>query len=283
MESLGDGSGPVSVPPPGWTLPQSSVRAVGVERVLPSGQQPTEAALRWRLRAASLDYLIVYAGYLLACLLLRWRVAEIGHLILLTLAVAAYHFALESRDGQTIGKRRYGLRVVSVDGRAASPKAIAIRSVLRVIDQVPVCYLSGLVNMVRTGPERRQRLGDVVAETKVIAVDGVAARRGTAGWMLPTATVLAAVVSALFAYGLAESGNQPLNATQGAQFITGCERSAAAAVVDCGCLLSRLEADGYNTLNSLKDLIAQLTSEQANGQNGPARNEVISAGLGCRH
>jgi uncharacterized RDD family membrane protein YckC len=282
MESLGESSQPASVAPPGWSSPRPLVRVLAEEPVLPSGQQATEAALRWRLRAASLDYMIVYAGYLLVCLILHWRVADLGHVILLTLAVAAYHFALESRGGQTIGKRRYGLRVVSVDGGSPSPKAIAIRSALRVIDQIPVFYLSGLISMVRTGPARRQRIGDVVAETKVIAVDGVAARRGTAGWMLPTATVLAMLLSALFVYGVAESGNRPLDATQQAEFIAGCERSSGAALVNCGCLLSRLEADGYDTPNSLRNLMVQDSSEQLNGQNGPARRELVAAALACR-
>lgn len=216
------------------------------------------------------------------CLLLHWRVADIGHVVLLTLAVAAYHFVLESRDGQTVGKRRYGLRVVAADGGAPTAKAIAIRSVLRVIDQIPVFYLSGLISMVRTGPARRQRIGDVVAETKVIAVDGVAARRGTAAWMLPTATVLAMLFSAVFVYRVAESGNQPLNATQRAEFIAGCERSSGAALVDCGCLLSRLEAGGYVSVNSLRNLMAQAGSEELNGQAGPARNVLAGAVLACR-
>jgi uncharacterized RDD family membrane protein YckC len=282
MEVLGQSSPGASVAPPGWSAPQAAP-VVAAEPVLPSGQQPTEAALRWRLRAASLDYLIVYSGYLLLCLMLHWRVAQLGHLILLTLAVALYHFVLESRDGQTIGKRRYGLRVVAVDGGPVSPKAVAIRSVLRVIDQVPVCYLSGLISMLRTGPARRQRIGDVAAETKVIAVDGVAARRGTAGWMLPTATVLAMLFSALFVYEVAEAGNRPLNSVQQAQFVAGCERSSGAAVVDCGCLLTRLEADGYNTLNSLKDLVAQASSEELNGQDGPARRELATTSDACRN
>jgi uncharacterized RDD family membrane protein YckC len=289
MESLGESARPVSVAPPGWTglpvltSPQSTLDdAPAVERVSSGDQQPTEAALRWRLRAASLDYLIVYCGFLLLCLVLHWRVADIGHLLLLTVAVAAYHFVLESRDGQTIGKRRYGLRVVSVDGGPASPKEVALRSVLRVIDQFPVCYASGLISLVRTGPARRQRIGDVAAGTKVIAVDGIAARRGTPGWMLPTATILAFLASALLVYGVAEAGNQPLNGTQTAQFVAGCERSSGGAFVDCNCLLNRLEADGYVTLNSLRDLAAQANSGQLGGQDGRGRQDLAAAALACR-
>jgi uncharacterized RDD family membrane protein YckC len=159
------------------------------------------------MRAARLDNLIVYGGYLLACLLLHWQVATIAHLICLAMAGAAYHFAFEARDGQTLGKRRYGIRVVAADGGPASPRAVAIRSVVRIVDSLPVCYLSGLISMLRTGPARRQRIGDIVAGTIVVAVDGRAARHGTPPWMLSVATLGAVVVSALSVIGVAEAGH----------------------------------------------------------------------------
>jgi uncharacterized RDD family membrane protein YckC len=34
-------------------------------------------------------------------------------------------FALESRDGQTIGKRHYGIRVLSIDDQRPTSKAMA--------------------------------------------------------------------------------------------------------------------------------------------------------------
>jgi len=148
-----------------------------------------DAAVRWRVRAARIDSLIVYGAYLLVCLLLHWRVANATHLLWLAVAGVAYHFIFEARDGQTIGKRRYGIRVVAADGGPASPKAVAIRSVVRVIDSMPVCYVSGLISMLRTGPARRQRIGDIAAGTIVVAVDGRAASQGTPGWMLPAATL----------------------------------------------------------------------------------------------
>ena len=159
------------------------------------------------MRAARVDNLIVYGGYLLVCLLLHWQVASVTHLVWLAVAGVAYHFAFEARDGQTLGKRRYGIRVVAADGGPASPRAVAIRSVVRIVDSLPVCYVSGLVSMVRTGPARRQRIGDIAAGTIVVAVDGRAARQGTPGWMLPVATVGAVIVSALSVIGV--GGGRP--------------------------------------------------------------------------
>jgi hypothetical protein len=116
-----------------------------------------EAAVRWRLGAARIDTVIVYGAYLVLCAVAHWRVTSPDHLLVLGVGSVAYHFVLESRDGQTLGKRRYGIRVVDVDGGPAAQKAILVRSVLRIIDQLPVWYASGLVSMIRTGPPAAHR------------------------------------------------------------------------------------------------------------------------------
>lgn len=245
------------------------------------GQPPAQAAVRWRIGAAVVDNLIVYGLYLLVCLLLHWQVANLEHLLILLLLDVLYHFVLESRDGQTIGKRHYGIRVVSLDDQPPSPKAIAMRSVLRIVDSLPVWYLSGLVNMVRTGPERRQRIGDVAAETKVVAVAGRAAASGTPGWYLPIATLVALALSILATIGILRAGHEPLTTTQQAQFVTGCENTDG-ALVDCQCLLNRLQADGYTSVDSIKSLSSDGAAERAAGQRGPALVELTADALACR-
>ncbi len=162
------------------------------------------------MRAARIDNLIVYGGYLLVAMLLNWRLASVTSVILPALAAAAYHFVFEARGGQTIGKRRYGIRVVAADGGPASPRAVAIRSVVRIFDSLPLCYLVGLISMVRTGSGRRQRIGDIAAGTIVVAVDGRAATQGTPRWMLPAATLVAVIVSALSMVALAGPDRQAL-------------------------------------------------------------------------
>jgi uncharacterized RDD family membrane protein YckC len=79
-----------------------------------------------------------------------------------------YFFATESGDGQTVGKKLMKLRVVRADGRPAGMAEIAVRTILRVVDN----YLVGLIVMLATG-DRRQRIGDLAAGT--IVVDASAA------------------------------------------------------------------------------------------------------------
>lgn len=270
-----------SVPPPGWHGPQALAPTVPVAPQSGVAQPPTEAAVRWRIGAAVIDNLVVYALYLLVCLVLHWRVENLEHLLFLLVLGVLYHLALESRDGQTIGKRRYGIRVVSVDDHPPTAKAIAVRSALRSIDSLPLWYLSGLVSMVRTGPDRRQRIGDVAAGTKVVAVAGHAAASGTPGWLLPVAALCALAISAFAAIGIAEAGHEPLSSAQQAQFVTGCENTGG-AVVDCQCVLNRLEADGYTTLDSLRAVISQAQAERTSGQPGVALRELTNVTLACR-
>src|SRR3954471_8312777 len=70
-------------------------------------------------------------------------------------------------DGQTIGKRQLGLRVVRDGGYSIGFAAAGIRNIMRAIDMQPgVLYLFGITSAVlsKTG----KRLGDMVAGTVVI-------------------------------------------------------------------------------------------------------------------
>jgi uncharacterized RDD family membrane protein YckC len=77
-----------------------------------------------------------------------------------------YYFALESGDGQTLGKKLMKLRVVRADGRPAGMNEVAVRTVLRVVDGIGL-YIVGLIVMLATG-QRRQRLGDMAAGTIIV-------------------------------------------------------------------------------------------------------------------
>jgi uncharacterized RDD family membrane protein YckC len=69
-------------------------------------------------------------------------------------------------NGQTIGKRRAGLRVIGPDGEPARFIAVLIRNLLRPVDLLPGTYALGFVMMFLTPSS--QRLGDLAAGTYVV-------------------------------------------------------------------------------------------------------------------
>ncbi len=88
--------------------------------------------------------------------------------ILYLILLAAYYFASETLAGQTAGKALLGLRVLRQDGAPATGGQIAVRTLLRLIDELPAFYLAGFIVMLVTGRHRRQRLGDMGAGTIVV-------------------------------------------------------------------------------------------------------------------
>lgn len=55
--------------------------------------------------------------------------------------VLVYYFGFEVAVGQTVGKRLLGLRVTRADGSRPSVAAIAMRTLLRLVDWLPALYL----------------------------------------------------------------------------------------------------------------------------------------------
>ena len=79
----------------------------------------------------------------------------------------AYSVACEVwLDGQTLGKRALGLRVVKADGTPVTWLPSVVRNLLRVVDILPGVYGVGLVSTL-VDPHAR-RLGDIVAGTMVV-------------------------------------------------------------------------------------------------------------------
>ena len=79
-----------------------------------------------------------------------------------------YYICLEGTYGQTLGKMALGLVVVTEGGGAIDYGAAAIRTLLRLVDVLPVFYLLGFVVMLLT--DRTQRVGDIAADTVVVRV-----------------------------------------------------------------------------------------------------------------
>ena len=141
-----------------------------------------------RVAAAIVDLLIVSAGAV-AILVAGDSLSgeRQGALSAVILGWALYYFfALESGEGQTVGKKLMKIRVVCADGRPAGMREVAVRTILRVVDN----YLVGLIVMLATG-DRRQRVGDLAAGTIVVDASGpmVAAAAAPAAVAEPEAEV----------------------------------------------------------------------------------------------
>ena len=80
-----------------------------------------------------------------------------GIAVLLTFAVAWSYFILLEwlGNGQTIGKRIFGLRVIADDGSPAGFTAVLVRNLLRVVDFLPSFYGLGLLAIVMSSRSQR--------------------------------------------------------------------------------------------------------------------------------
>jgi uncharacterized RDD family membrane protein YckC len=78
-------------------------------------------------------------------------------------------------SGQTPGKRVIRLRVISTAGRPITFYDSLLRNLIRIVDQVPGFYAVGLVTLFFT--ERNQRLGDLAADTVVVAEQPIERRQ----------------------------------------------------------------------------------------------------------
>jgi uncharacterized RDD family membrane protein YckC len=92
-----------------------------------------------------------------------------GPLTLVLFALWIVYFTyLEGTTGQTLGKHLLGIRVIDLrTGRPPEFSKALLRTVLRIIDWLPAFYFLGFVVAAVTA--RKQRLGDVLADTVVVA------------------------------------------------------------------------------------------------------------------
>ncbi|MGH2946945.1 MAG: RDD family protein [Solirubrobacteraceae bacterium] len=91
-----------------------------------------------------------------------------GLLLLSTALIGwAYFVVLEWLwNGQTVGKRLAGLRVITADGSPASFTAVLVRNLVRLADFLPAFYGLGVLVMILS--PKSQRLGDLAAGTFVV-------------------------------------------------------------------------------------------------------------------
>jgi uncharacterized RDD family membrane protein YckC len=86
----------------------------------------------------------------------------------LWIAQAVYYTVFETLRGQSPGKRLMGIKVVNTDYEKCDFMDAFTRNVVRFLDLVLLFYLVSMVMMNRN--PKRQRLGDIVAQTVVLKV-----------------------------------------------------------------------------------------------------------------
>ncbi|MEO1001456.1 MAG: RDD family protein, partial [Pseudomonadota bacterium] len=169
------------------------------------------AGLGARLGAQMLDILLT--GALIAALIIFLAVTEIvsgttwfalAALLFFFVRVPYYVLAELLWNGQTLGKRIVGLRVISADGRTLSPHAVTVRNLMKEMEVfapgtallaaaqwglfwslVLLAWIAILLAVPLLN-RRRQRLGDIIAGTYVVEIPKAA--------LLPDLTAAAAAV-----------------------------------------------------------------------------------------
>ena len=83
-------------------------------------------------------------------------------LLFFAATLAYYQGVSQALTGRTLGKAVFGLRVVNVaDNAPANPGQVVIRTLLRLIDALPLLYLTGFV--CAAASKRTARVGDLHA------------------------------------------------------------------------------------------------------------------------
>ena len=145
----------------------------------------TIAGIGSRAAAALLDYPLIgvlWVGLLLSFAPFVRRVAPAPWVLAILTVFAfvlfwGYYVLFEGLwDGQTPGKRQFGLRVVRDGGYSITFGASAVRNLVRVIDLIPGTYGIGLIS-VAISPTGK-RLGDYAAGTIVVRERAVVATAG---------------------------------------------------------------------------------------------------------
>ena len=159
---------------------------------------PLPRAVAW-----AIDFAIRAVVLLAASMLLAFAdEAGVGvYLVLLFVVFWLYPILFEVlRDGQTIGKRAVGLRVVNANGTPVTWLASIVRNLMRTVDMLPMLYAAGLIAGLLD--RRGRRLGDMVAGTLV--VHAAAARSAppmpNAPLVVPARTLLAEERAAVVAF-----------------------------------------------------------------------------------
>lgn len=131
------------------------------------------ASLRDRFLAHFIDGLIVLSFFItivtLLSITLREEAAMLDGMLILIGIFILYQLALEIiMDGQSFGKKALGIKVVRLDGKEASFSDYLLRAIFHIVDSI--FSIGAIAALFISSSTKRQRLGDMTANTAVIKV-----------------------------------------------------------------------------------------------------------------
>jgi uncharacterized RDD family membrane protein YckC len=130
------------------------------------------ASVGERIMAAMVDYIILFSyGFAVIFTYIfigdRMKDMVVLYFVLLALPAVCYDLLCEiSMDGQSLGKKLIGIKVVKLDGTPPSVGSYLLRWILRIVD---ISFLGGTIAVLAILINGKgQRLGDIAAGTTVI-------------------------------------------------------------------------------------------------------------------
>jgi uncharacterized RDD family membrane protein YckC len=137
------------------------------------------ASLRDRIFAFILDFILILIVYLVLLSVLESTIRAVlassylnmyfVYFLMPIFLFVLYQFTMELlANGQSVGKRMLGIKVVRLDGREPGATDYLLRAVFLVVD---VILSSGVLAALLVGSTaKRQRLGDMTAHTTVVKI-----------------------------------------------------------------------------------------------------------------
>ncbi|MGB3074871.1 MAG: RDD family protein [Chitinophagales bacterium] len=132
------------------------------------------ASVRDRLLSFFMDLVVLFVSVMLLVLLFTTVIStdSFGYVMYLLIIPFVLFYSLTQEvllNGQSIGKRLMGLKIVKLTGKEATMSDYLIRWAFRFID---IWFsLGSIAVMLITSTERQQRLGDLLAGTAVIKLN----------------------------------------------------------------------------------------------------------------
>ncbi|HEV3230470.1 MAG TPA: RDD family protein [Solirubrobacteraceae bacterium] len=279
-EAAAAGDPQLSAPTPATREPGSGATAARSA----TRSEPDEA-VRWRVNAAVMDILIqigIVLGVVVSTTAQGIRLSYLSWTLFGVALSWLYHFAYESQGGQTPGKKRFGVKVVRLDGGPAEPWRIAVRNLLRGVDEFGPLSASGLITMWLSGSARRQRIGDKAAGTIVVPVSGRDRRAASPRWLLPGLASLAILLGIGEVSQIVRASAASSQSRFETSFVAGCSATAPPNE-SCSCLYHYLrDRAGYRTPEQWNGLERRIEMALAAHDPSQLPPEYVSAALACR-